>query len=404
MKRGETIGAVVVLVLMTLLIYFQSLEPPMTDWTASYHKNDKKPLGGMVFFEALENWAGPGKFEEVNVPVFEFLSDPDALGTYFLFNREISFQHSASVDLLLEWVSEGNTLFIAASNMDGILMDSLGLKTKELPDNEQPLLLRFTNPNLKNEVQIDQEKVFPLVRFTQVHPDSTTVLAQIHPVHQQEDSAADLYFIRHQLGKGQILVHTLPMVFSNYFLLQDENMLYMESLLAYLPEGNKLYYDNYYKDGKTIASSPLYLFLSYRPLKSAYYLTLGMGLLWIIFGGKRRQRAIPVINPLRNQSLTFIQDLTGIYQKKSDYKSMTGYQIKYLTAYLKQKHHLNLYEQRDLAIQTLSERFELNQPRVRNDLDFIEKINNQTVIAIPDLMALNRIVETYTHDGRTKQR
>ncbi len=403
MKKGETIGAVLVLVLMTLLVYFQSLEPPMTDWTASYHKNDKKPLGGMVFFEALENWAGPEKFEEVNVPVFEFLSDTGVSGIYFMFNREISLQHRASVDLLMEWVAEGNTLFIAASDMDGMLMDTLGLKIKELPHSEQPLLLRFTNPNLKNEVQIDQETAFPLVSFAQVHPKSTTVLAQIHPVHQQEDSGFDLYFIRHMLGKGQILVHTLPVVFSNYFLLQDQNMVYMESLLAYIPEGNKLYYDNFYKDGKTVASSPLYLFLSYRPLKSAYYLALGMGLIWIVFGGKRRQRAVPVINPIRNQSLAFIHDLTGIYQKKSDYKSMAGYQIKYLTAYLKRKHHLTLYEQRDLAIQTLSERFELNRPKVRNDLDFIEKINNQSVIAMPDLLAINRIVETYTHDGRAKQ-
>src|SRR5690606_2354791 len=125
-------------------------------------------------------------------------------------------------------------------------------------------------------------------------------------------------------GEGKILLHTTPQTFTNYFILDEDNHKYVTGALAYLPKKKTLYWDEYKKDGGKFQTSPLYILLGNKNLKWAYYFTLLGVLLFIIFEGKRKQRAIPVVKPLENQTYNFTRTIAGLYLDRKDFKQIAS--------------------------------------------------------------------------------
>ena len=72
----------------------------------------------------------------------------------------------------------------------------------------------------------------------------------------------------------------------------------------------------------------------------AYYLTLaGLGL-FMIFESKRRQRVIPVIEPVKNKSLEFVETVGQLYYQQADHASIAEKKIQYWLAYVRQRFNI----------------------------------------------------------------
>ena len=61
----------------------------------------------------------------------------------------------------------------------------------------------------------------------------------------------------------------------------------------------------------------------------------------MIFKGKRNQRLIPVITPLKNQTLAFTRTIANMYYEKSDHKNIATHKINYFLEYIRITHRLS---------------------------------------------------------------
>jgi hypothetical protein len=289
------------------------------EWKENFHKTDKSPYGSLVFYEVYSQTVEKDKWKEVNIPMYEWLLDSIPEGSLFLFNSSLDIGEF-ELEKLLHWVENGSTVFLSAHALPEVLLDSLGLEITSVLENDRfegHLLLNLTAEELKSENGYKFEKPVNASYFSTLDSINTNVLGTVDFEFDEESEQMPLpNYISIQVGDGQILLHTFPVSFSNYFLLNPELKSYTESILSYIPKGGTVYYDNYQKDGKEVYSSPLYLIFANPQLKSAYYCLIILLVIWAIFEGKRKQRPIPIIKPLTNQSLAFAKTIAGMYLEK----------------------------------------------------------------------------------------
>jgi hypothetical protein len=327
------------LLLVIFLTYLEATEPEPVNWTPSYMSDDKIPLGSFVFYDSwknTENW----KFEEVGVPPFKKLSDSLENGTYFFLNNAVYFDQD-ELNKLLDWVSNGNHLFISARGISPELLDTLHLENKVfIPKNDlsSKPQLNFENSALK-ETDFKFKNEFSSLYFHQKDSAQIEVLGKINI--QGDENNSQPNFIRSGFGKGKIYLHNTPEAFGNYFLLSNENYEYAENILAYIDKENQVFLDNYYKAGKTYYSSPLYILLSDTRLKWAYYFLLAGWVLFIIFEGKRKQRSIPVVDPLKNQSYEYAKTVGNLYLEEKEYEELITKKVNLFLEYIRLQYKIS---------------------------------------------------------------
>src|SRR5205085_7557129 len=132
--------------------------------------------------------------------------------------------------------------------------------------------------------------------------------------------------------KGNFYLCSTPVFFSNIQLLTLCNNDFAYKALSYLPI-NDIIWDEYQKQGAEGEDSLLRAVLAHESLKWAYYIALGSVVLFIIFEAKRRQRIIPIIEPLANSTLEFTRTLGNLYLSKGDHKNIAAKKIQYFLGY-----------------------------------------------------------------------
>ncbi len=324
MSRLQKIGFVVFFLLLGILIYLEASKPVPVNWFPSYSKSDKIPLGTYVLHDLLEQ-TYKGTFEEKNIPPYVQVQEEEFEGTYLFINNYIQFD-DAEMENLLEWTAEGNTLFISANYHSQNLLDSLKLdvETFYLYDqiNTEPLL-NLVHEELKEAQPFHIPRDLSVTYFSEIDTLSHIVLgvSQVY-----KDTLAmtepEINFLKIPHEDGFIFLHNQPEIFSNYFLLDNTNYQHTGNVLSYINNDNTIYWDNYYKTGKRIDVSPLKIILNNRHLKWAYYFMLTGVFLFVIFEGKRKQRNIPIVNPLSNKTYEYTQTISGIYRDKKDNKEI----------------------------------------------------------------------------------
>lgn len=396
MSKTYKLALGIFLLLVVVLTYLEASEPQPVNWNPSYSADDKIPLGTYVLYESLEDQ--PFQIKEVNLPPYEFLNDGISQGTYFFLNDQLAFDDD-ELDRLLSWVSEGNRLFVAAENFGGKILDTLGLKTEALVPQDglsfKPML-NLTNPELKSEEAyiFNQESYLPY--FSEIDSLESQVLgvAQFYTDTENiRDPRAN--YLRTAFGEGEIFLHLTPKAFSNFFLLYEDNAEYVENALAYLPSEGTVYWDQYYKTGKSFYTSPLYILLNNRALKWAYYFALIGSLLFVLFEGKRKQRSIPVIKPHQNQTYHFTRTVAGMYLDRKEYKEVASKKILLFLDHIRTQLRIPTTEINREFLTKVASAGGTSQEEVENLFQQIREIREQNSITKEQLLKLNSAIENF---------
>ncbi len=91
----------------------------------------------------------------------------------------------------------------------------------------------------------------------------------------------------------------------------------------------------------------MYIFLNRKELKWAYYIALIGCLLYILFEGKRKQRAIAVITPLKNQTLSFVRTIANMYYEKGESTEIAQHKIDYFLEYIRTRFYLQTIKRKE---------------------------------------------------------
>jgi len=400
MNTRYKIMAGILLLFIALLVVMESAKSEELNWFPSYSAKAKIPLGTYVFYDQLKKKIDPQSTQEIKIPPFEFLSDSVGHGTYFFVNNEISFDPSETKKLL-KWVGRGNTLFVSATYQSHKLLDTLNLEQAtfyEQTSLTRKPLLNLSNPILKREQPYLMNKDLGSSYFDKMDTTNTTVLG-VYDMMRDSDSTKiqdpKVNFVKVPFEKGYVYLHLFPQAFSNFFMLEGNNSKYTAGLLGYLSKEKTLYIDQYYKTGKSFNTSPLFLIFSNKYLKWAYYLLLIIAVLWVYFEGKRKQRSIPIVKPVANQTLDFTRTIAGMYLENKDHKQIAQHQINHFLDYLRSTYNTPTAQLNDDFISTIASKSEESRSNVKQLVDTIITIRQKAEISEQELINLNTLIEKF---------
>ncbi|CAM1333250.1 DUF4350 domain-containing protein [Tenacibaculum aestuariivivum] len=387
------------------ITYIESIKPKEINWFPSYNAKHKIPYGTYILHKEMPSLFANKKVKEVYESPYLFLKDSINKGTYFFVDGKLNFGEE-EFNELLKFVARGNDVFIATN---GLHIDTLNVKTKQLSTTafEEKAYQKIVNKKLDaNEYHFDRD--FPKAYFSSVDTLKTTILGELL-IKNEKDSIVSRKpnFIKTKFGKGAFYLHTFPQAFTNYNMLLNTNYRYVASVLSYLDANSSgeqrggsgssstILWDGYYKTGKRGISSPMHYILSSKHLKWAYYIALIGVLFFVIFKGKRNQRFIPVITPLKNQTLAFTRTIANMYYEKSDHKNIATHKINYFLEYIRVTHRLSTLKIDAVFYEKLASRSGNSFEKIEVLFNKIYNINTKSIISEDELIALNKMIEAF---------
>lgn len=343
--------AYVLIGLVVLLFAVELFAPKPIDWTRSYEQNDKRPYGCYIFNDLLKRSYFPKqKVIDSYSPFFEYKEGQTETCNYIFVANKISLQ-GWDLKPFLKLIEEGNQVFIATTSIGGALADTLNIgieSAKGVFDFKQkPKQLFFQHPRLKGH-GIEYPKAIDKAQIERFNKDSIVVLAF--------DERKQVQFLKMKIGKGNLFLCSQPLAFTNYNVLDNQNVEFISKAMSYLPQ-QTVVWDTYYKPLREMRKkSPLHFFFRNRALRYAIYLLILTTVCLLTFNVKRKQRAIPIVKPLANTSLQFIQTLGRLYHSQKNHKDIALKKLRFLKDFVRTKYYCELNEEN---LEELSVRMEV---------------------------------------------
>jgi hypothetical protein len=297
----------------------------------------------------------------------------------------------------LEFVAEGNTVFMSGTYLYGNVMDSLNIAMERQYSNvfKAPSHHQFTSPHLQ-KYNREFKDVIENSYFTSVDSVNTTILGTIKAIDEDEEAFTDANFIKVSYGNSQgvFFLHSNPFAFTNYHLLND-NEAYAEAVLSFLPE-QQIIWDNNYKSGRRVVTSPLRFVLSNSPLKWAFYIAMFGLILFVLFKGKRTQRIIPVINTLENATVDFTRTIGELYYQYGDYTNIIDKKIQYFLEFVRANYYLNTTQLGPVFIEKLAIKSGNSKDDSKILVDYLVYLKSKSSHTEDELIELNKKIEQFT--------
>lgn len=377
--------------IVCMLVYADATKQKPISWFPSYTAKDKIPYGTHVLRKEMPKFFK--KVKDINRSPYLYLQDSTVNGTYFFVDGAINFGKE-EFNELLKFVNRGNDVFLSTN---GANIDTLGLKTGRLISMEldEEYYVSLLNPTFSKEKYFF-ERPTPRMSFTEVDTLHTVALGAITMIDKDEKNLdSGINFIKLSHGKGNFYINTFPQAFTNYNILNQENDGYVANVLSYLDSSKPILWDSYYKTGKTRITSPLNYILKSKNLKWAYYMALIGILFFVIFKGKREQKTIPIITPLKNQTLAFTRTISNMYYEKSQHKEISNHKINYFLAWVRAKVNIPTDVINDAFIKHLASRSNNTEEDTRKLFEKIAQIQQQNTVSKEQLIQLNTLIEAY---------
>ena len=393
MSKGQKVllSILSLIILGILLLIFSS--PVPVNWSPSYEQNDSRPLGSKVFYDQVKKKSG--KWENINLPPFEAIGGVPQHATYVFINQYFVTDPDET-GLLLDWVRSGGHLFVSAANISTVMLDSLGLTDHLFPEDfeaERVFTLDLESPmSLSQPATYDQFHNGEYFQWT----DSVQVkiLGKIQDQNSPDTIGSMPNFIQLRKGNGLVTFHAFPEAFSNYFLLDKVNKSYTEQVLGTWDLSHTVLLDHYIKSGKVTNSSPLYLVLSNPYLKAAYFTCWVLLVLWVLFEGKRKQKAIRLITPPQNKSLEFAKTISAIYLNRKDMTQLGRLQLKLFWYYCRTKFNVHAENREEIADLTAI-KSGVSLKYTRDLIRELTIMENKEQLDTQDILLINQLIENF---------
>jgi hypothetical protein len=380
-----------VFVVFVLLILVKMFTPEPTNWNPSYSKNDKIPYGSYILYDVLSELFGGIKVETTNLPFYNIVKQKNIENKNIIITCSSFTPDELDVKVLTNLLKQGNDVFIAANSFGEKFIDSLKFHTNySFFSGFDSVEINFSNPTLKRDYDYKFVQGNYSHYFTDFDTSKVVVLGA--------NSSGFTNFLKVKVGKGNLYLHTVPNIFTNYNLLKSERE-YIFKCLSYLKVRDVIW-DEYYKEVNKYQSTPIRYILSQPALKWAYFTFLFSIILFVIFKGKRDQRIIPIIKPLTNTTLEFISTVGNLYLKQSNHKNIADKKINYFLDYIRTKYSIKTSLLNEEFIVILAEKSSFDKTLIRKLISIINSVSVSRSITKETLLELNNLIENfYTKTG-----
>jgi len=403
MLKGNKKYIVVLTVCFAALILLEWLAPKPINWTISYAKKDKIPFGTSALYSMLPSIFPTQTITDAKFPLYTILNNTTSKNQNYIIINNVFKPDTLDTRELLRFIARGNNVFISANYFSGKFADTLKLETdnyfalenigkkgsqglSNILKTHDTVKINFTNPLLKNVTNYTYTKGIEGTYFKSFDT--------IHSVVLGSSENKKINFITTKIGKGKIFISTIPEAFSNYHFVNATNYSYVYKALSYLPN-QSIIWDEYYKAGNDKSDSPLRVIFNNPILLKAYYLLILSIILFMIFGAKRKQRIIPVIEPYRNTTLQFVDIVGTLYYQTGNHKNIADKKITYFLEYIRTAFQTKTTIYDDAFITRITNLSGIPEQEVHDLFYYFSDLSIKQAITQQELLKLNTMIENF---------
>ena len=152
-------------------------------------------------------------------------------------------------------------------------------------------------------------------------------------------------YMRVKCGAGELYVHAMPIVFTNYFMRNDTVFNYAQEVFSYMGNGdviwdedNRAYeYQPEMEESEESEKGPLEFILGEKYLRYAWFALLIATLLYILFGARRKQRVQLVYSKPENTSIEYAEVISQLFMQQKDHKKLVLLKMDLFLAFMRER-------------------------------------------------------------------
>ncbi len=391
MKKWMKGYIVIIILILAVYMYAEYKRPPEINWSETLSSRDKIPFGTYILYNELTDLFGMKPFN-VREPLYDHMNNNEDSGEVYMVISGSVITSEADESEMLKYISAGNNVFISSDNFSSSLQDSLGFRVQpyyvaDSADTDSTSLM-LVNPAAA------ESRSFAMLQntvdgfFTKFDTARTVVLGM--------NNYKKVNFVRMDFGAGHLFIHTAPIAFSNYFLLKDKNLDYVEGVLSYLPKDPQfLIWDDFYTLGRGSSETPLRVILTRPALKYAYFTALAAMLIYLLFQSKRRQRIIPVVEKPGNATLEFVETVARVYYNQKNHRNIALKKITYLLDFIRTRYGLQTQQLDEAFSEQLSSRSGVSKDRVQQIIIQIQLVRAAMNLSGEELLKFSRDADEF---------
>lgn len=398
--RAYRVPIILVTVLLIAQIVIEMYRPKPVNWEPTFDRNDKIPYGTYILYKILPDLFGKDNIKKLNRSLYNAFSEDeaDSIGTAdknYLFITQKFQPDSLGIERLMSQTVKGANVFIASQYLSEQLSDTLGIEieTNWFGFSDDTIDVVLCNKQLPVRTYRISRKLADSF-FTVKDTDRVVVLGY------NNDEKPN--FVKIECGKGTFFLYNSPFVFSNYALLNDTIAQYAATLLSHLPQ-RPTYWDEYYQNEahKAQQQSPLRYFMSVPALRYFILVLTAAFLLFLFFDAKRKQRIIPIIEPLRNSSLDFTKTVGLLYFQKGDHKDVAEKKIAHFFDHLRSRYFIQAIQFKTEFYEQVANKTGTKQDDITQIFKLIVAARTQPEINPDTLLDLSHRIDRFYAQTKT---
>ena len=398
--KGSRLYILFLIAFLVVVFIMQLLAPHKFIWNPTYDKYDKEPFGSYVFDDILSS--SIDDYTVVNKTFYQINQEDSVTnGRAFLLTEASPVFYQTDIENLYRIIHSGNQVMLCTDHFSYCLRDTLGFEPAfarntvfnliNVNNNKERVSIFLGTDTLKPEQtyqvfsqtlplriipgiqkresdstdkQDGEEDEFEETIEEFMEKEDVPEKEEALESENDESKAPASYFIpmkcdsmeilvwdennlplaiRAFLGKGELILVTTPLMFTNFGMLDGTNASYVFRLLSFM-KGKPLTRIEAYGTHDEKPQTPLRYILSEAPLRWATYTGLLFLLLFMAFTAKRRQRIIPVVKAPQNRTFGFMQLISNLYYQKHENIEMLKMKYMYFCADVKNLIGVELYE------------------------------------------------------------
>jgi hypothetical protein len=283
----------------------------------------------------------------------------------------------AEVNAIFSMANNGSHVMLVAHGVGDFMCNRLGIRMWGYGNSFD--LQNFVKYNKERESfeWVSEENGYKPRRFMVFKPlitrkfnfETDSLDNVIRPcLDQQATLRHDAVSATFRQGKGYITFCSLPLLFTNYGIVDQDNATFSLRLLTLMKDLPVVRTEAYCpQTSDEVQQSPLRYAISQPPLRWALYTLMVGALLFLIFEGRRRQRVIPIEKAPENHSLEFIHLVGSLYYHSRERRSLVVRKWTYFAEELRRNIHLDVTDasEDDVTLPTLARLTTIDEQEIR---------------------------------------
>jgi hypothetical protein len=376
------------LAMLGLILYVvaQYNKPAPINWQPTMYYNDKVPFGTYILYRQLPQLFPGVKITNTNQPLYELFHNKTLPGSNYIILAKTVNINKHDFKEMIDYVKSGNSVFISALEWKGLIADTLGLETNS-EYKQKSIGLNFTNSKLKQADNYKFDREIGIQYFSSFDTAHAIVLGKNELGHSN--------LLCFKYGKGSLYLCANPLLFTNFGVLNNRGADYVAKALSYLPTQSNIYWDEFQNGDIVDDASPLRVFFDHASLEWAYYIALFSLLFFVFYQTKRRQRIIPIIEPLKNSTVDFVNVVGQVYYEQRNNLNIAQKKTLYFLEHLRTQYFLKTTLLDGDFIARFAQKTGIEPAFALDIINHIKYVNVQDQVTDNELIYLNQLIEHF---------